>query len=241
MDEIPDSEGSPRRSAAPSPVLGYRPGIGLNATSAQGLSDPMKLNHVEKALMNNPIRAAIQRRFEAPLLERLGGRMDGQLVLEVGCGRGVGTQLLLDRFGAREVHAFDLDPGMITQAQRRLDTYPTDRLELYVADATTIPEPDERFDAAIDFGILHHVPDWPAAVAEVARVLKPGGRFYFEEVTRQALDRWIYRTFLDHPANNRFTAEQFVSTLERHGIQLLGQVETFVFGDFVAGVGHKEG
>ena len=201
----------------------------------------MKLNRIEKTLMNNPVRAAIQRRFEAPLLERLGGRMDGQRVLEVGCGRGVGTQLLFDRFGAGEVHAFDLDPGMIAQAQRRLDAYPADRLELYVADATAIPEPNESFDAVIDFGILHHIPDWPAAVAEVARVLRSGGRFYFEEVTRQALDRWFYRTFLEHPADNRFTAEEFVSTLERHGIHLLGQVETLVLGDFVAGVGRKEG
>lgn len=201
----------------------------------------MKLNHLEKTLVNNPLRAALQRRFEAPLLERIGGRMDGQRVLEVGCGRGVGTQLLFDHFGAREVHAFDLDPDMVTQARRRLAGYPTDRLKLYVADATTIPEADESFDAAVDFGILHHVPDWPAAVAEVARVLKPGGRFYFEEVTRQALDRWIYRTFLDHPADNRFTATEFVSMLERHGVHLLGQVQTFAFGDFVAGVGRKEG
>ena len=201
----------------------------------------MNLNHVEKARMNNALRAALQRHFEAPLLERLGGRMYGQRVLEVGCGRGVGTQLLFGHFGAREVHAFDLDAGMIAQAQRRLDTYPTDRLKLYVADATAIPEPDESFDAAIDFGILHHVPDWPAAMAEVARVLKPGGRFYFEQVTRQALDRWIYRTSLDHPANTRFTAAESVSTLERHGIHLLGKTETFVFGGFVAGVGRKEG
>jgi len=201
----------------------------------------MKLNGVEKALMNNPVRVAIQRRFEAPLLERLGGRMDGQRVLEVGCGRGVGTQLLFDHFGASEVHAFALDPDMVTRARRRLADYPTDRLKLYVADATTIPEADESFDAAVDFGILHHVPDWPTAVAEVARVLKPGGRFYFEEVTRQALDRWIYRTVLDHPADNRFTAEEFVSTLERDGVHLLGQVQTFAFGDFVAGVGRKEG
>ena len=78
-------------------------------------------------------------------------------------------------------------------------------------------------------------------MAEVTRVLKPGGRFYFEEVTRQALERWFYRTFLDHAADNRFTAEEFVSMLERHGVNLLGQVQTFVFGNFVVGVGRKEG
>ena len=37
-----------------------------------------------------------------------------------------------------------------------------------------------------DFGIIHHVPQWRRALAEVARVLKPGGRFYAEEVLRGA-------------------------------------------------------
>ena len=50
----------------------------------------MKLNRVEKALMNNPARAMLQRWYEARLLERLGGRVR---VLEVGCGRGVGTTI----------------------------------------------------------------------------------------------------------------------------------------------------
>ena len=47
----------------------------------------MKLNTVEKALMNNPVRVLVQRRYEARLLERLGGRVDGLNVLEIGCGR----------------------------------------------------------------------------------------------------------------------------------------------------------
>ncbi|MDP1807115.1 MAG: hypothetical protein Q8K72_18205 [Acidimicrobiales bacterium] len=46
----------------------------------------MKLNVIEKALMNNPVRAAIQRRYEAPLLRRLGGTVDAARVLEIGCG-----------------------------------------------------------------------------------------------------------------------------------------------------------
>lgn len=198
----------------------------------------MKLNSIEKALMNNPVRALLQRRYEAPLMERLGGRTEGLRVLEIGCGRGVGTEIIFRRFGAREVHAFDLDPDMIEQARHRLSNYPADRLKLYVGDAAAIDEEADSFDAVFDFGIIHHIRDWPRAVSEVARVLRPGGRFFFEEVTTHALNRWSYRTFLEHPKKNRFSGEDFVAELERHGIHVgANYVERF-FGDFVVGVGH---
>lgn len=180
----------------------------------------MKLNSIEKALMNNPVRALLQRGYEAPLMERLGGRTEGLRVLEIGCGRGVGTEIIFERFGAREVHAFDLDPEMIDQAKARLTAYSPDQLKLFVGDAASVQEDDSSFDAVFDFGIIHHVPAWKLAVAEVARVLKPNGRFFFEEVTTHALNRWSYRTFLEHPKENRFSAGEFVGELERRGIHV---------------------
>ena len=80
----------------------------------------MLLNSVEYALMNNPVRAAIQRHFEARRLFDMGGPMGGGRALELGCGRGVGTELILEVFGAGSVDAFDLDPRMVALAQRRL-------------------------------------------------------------------------------------------------------------------------
>jgi hypothetical protein len=55
----------------------------------------MLLNAVEKALMNNPARGAIPRHFEARRLLDLGGPMAGGKALEVGCGRGVGVEIIL--------------------------------------------------------------------------------------------------------------------------------------------------
>jgi len=159
----------------------------------------MKLNRVEKFLMNNPVRAAVQRGYEARLMERFGGLLEGMRVLEIGCGRGVGTEIIFRRFGAREVHAFDIDPDMVERARRRLRAYPPGRLRLFVGDAAAVDAADASYDAVVDFGIIHHVPGWQRAVAEVSRVLRPGGLFLFEEVTRQALSRWFYRTFLKHP------------------------------------------
>ncbi|KAB2969623.1 MAG: class I SAM-dependent methyltransferase [Thermoanaerobaculia bacterium] len=200
----------------------------------------MRLNRVEKALMNNPVRSALQRVYEAPLLERLGGRTAGLCVLEIGCGRGVGTEIILERFGAAHVEALDLDPDMVEKARRRLARYPADRVRVSVGDAAVIAAEDRSFDAVFDFGIIHHVPAWREAVAEVARVLRPGGRFFFEEVTCHALDRWSYRTFLDHPRDDRFSAEQFVAECEGRGIVVGGNVRTRFFGDFVIGVGRRQ-
>lgn len=199
----------------------------------------MKLNRVEKALMNNPLRAALQRWYEGPLLERLGGRVEGQRVLEIGCGRGVGTEIILERFGAAEVWAFDLDPDMVERARRRLSRFPGQRLRVTVGDAAAIEAGDASFDAVFDFGIIHHVPDWRRAVSEVRRVLRPGGRFFFEEVTRHALERWSYRTFLDHPKHDRFGGAQFVEALERQGIAVGADFVTRFFGDFIIGVGRR--
>jgi ubiquinone/menaquinone biosynthesis C-methylase UbiE len=197
------------------------------------------MNRIEKFFVNNPARAAIQRLYEAPLLVRLGGRVEGMQVLEVGCGRGIGTEIIFSRLGARTVHSFDIDPDMIGKARKSLAKYSEESLKLAVGDATLIDAADESYDAVFDFWILHHVPQWQNAVAEIRRVLKPGGRFFFQEVTSHALDRWSYRTFLDHPKENRFSGAEFIAELERQGVTVGGNFVTRFFGDFIFGVGRR--
>ena len=195
----------------------------------------MRMNSIEKALMNNPVRAAIQRRYEAPLLKRLGGTVDGEHVLEIGCGQGVGTQIILEQFGAAHVTAIDLDPAMIDRARERLRDH-GDKEALRTGDAEHIDAPDDSFDAVFDFGIIHHIPNWRASIEEVHRVIRPSGRFYFEEVTSHALARWSYRTFLEHPEHDRFGAFGFVHELETQHLHVGDRATTRFFGDFVIGV-----
>src|SRR5271163_892937 len=146
----------------------------------------MKLNQAERLLVNNPARALVQRYYEGPLLRKLGGRLDSARVLDVGCGRGVGVQILLQQFGAGQVYGLDLDPQQIRRARKRFAG--KSGVVLAVGSIEKLPFPNEYFDAVFDFGMLHHVVDWQAGVAEIQRVLKPSGLFFFEEVTRSALN-----------------------------------------------------
>ena len=201
----------------------------------------MKLNLAEKLLVNNPARALIQRFYEGPLLRKLGGRLDSARVLDAGCGQGVGVQILLEQFGAGQVYGIDIDPRQVSRARQRLANESKERVVLAVGSVERLPFPDEYFDAVFDFGMLHHVVKWQAGVAEIRRVLKPGGHFFFEEVTRGALNRWIYRTFLDHPAENRFDEAEFMAELAAYGIEPLAVPRRILAKDIFIGVAKRGG
>ncbi len=199
----------------------------------------MKMNNLEKMAMNNPFRAAIQRHVEIPLLEKLGGRLDGLNVLEVGCGQGVGTQAIIEKLGAAKVTAIDLDEDMVQRARKRLENYSHDRVDIKVGDITHIDAPDEAYDAVVNFAAIHHIPDWQAAITEITRVLKPGGRFLFQEVTARWILRWPYRSLFVHPMENRFSGAEFVAELERQHIIVGGHWVEKAKGDFIFGSGTK--
>ena len=76
-------------------------------------------------------------------------------------------------------------------------------------------------------------------MAEVARVLRPGGRFYYLEVTAAALARPTFRRLLDHPTEDRFTAGQFLAELIGQGLDSADSWRTYVGSDYLAGVAQK--
>ncbi len=197
----------------------------------------MKLNAIERAAMNNPVRAAHQHHREAAWFRRLArGDLAGQHVLEVGCGRGVGAEVILDRLGAEKVTAFDLDETMVELAQRRLAGRP---VSLSVGDICAIEMPAGSVDAVIDFGIIHHVPAWQHSIAEIGRVLRPGGLMLFEELPRRVLDNWVMRTFTVHPRENRFEADEFAAELGRHGLHGSARIEEHFGGALFVGAARK--
>lgn len=201
----------------------------------------MLMNRMESRLIDSPPRRLVQR-FEVARLSSLGGRTPGARVAELGCGPGYGTKLILDVFGAATVDAVDLDPAMIAKAAHRLTRY-QGRVNLAEGSATDLAAAfaafdggqDGHYDAVFDFAVIHHIPRWRNALAEVARVLKPGGRFFFTEVTAAALARPSYQKLFDHPTEDRFTAGEFLAELAGHGLDVGDMWRTYIGGDYLLG------
>jgi ubiquinone/menaquinone biosynthesis C-methylase UbiE len=101
--------------------------------------------------------------LEIELTERYGAGKD---VLECGCGTG----LILERIKgyARRAVGIDLSPGMLDHARAR-------GLEVCEGSVTHLPFEDATFDVTCSFKVLAHVPDIGRALAEMARVTRPGG------------------------------------------------------------------
>jgi SAM-dependent methyltransferase len=129
------------------------------------------------------------------------GDVRGRAVLEIGCGAAQCARWLVS--AGAHVTAFDISAGQLREA-RRLDARSGTRVDRLVqADAQRLPFADDAFDVVCSaFGAIPFVADSAAVMAEVARVLRPGGRFAFS-VTHPT--RWV---FPDDPGPGGLTVAQ---------------------------------
>lgn len=92
--------------------------------------------------------------------------------VDIGCGNGAFTQLLVERCAPSEVHGVDPSEGQLTFARTR----PGSRLaEFHAGDAMALPFPAARFDAAVMALVIVFVPDPVKGIGEMVRVVGPGG------------------------------------------------------------------
>ena len=183
----------------------------------------MKLNALERIVVETPPRRFWQLqairwmvRSYVPPPERM---------LEIGCGTGHALDWVQRHFRPRQLTAVDLDLRMLATASGRRKSPRHDPAALACADASLLPFGANVFDAAVGFGFLHHVPQWQKALAEVARVLRPGGTYFIEEFYPALYQNRITRHLLRHPEENRFDSSDLHAALASHAFTLTAVIE----------------
>jgi len=172
-------------------------------------------------------RLALIRRLLAPSL--------GGVLLDIGCGPGVHLFPLADAF-SRAI-GVDLSPNMIAAAETIRGTHPcAAHIELHAARAERLAcIEDDAADAVLCVGAFEHMPDKPAVLGEVRRVLKPGGRFVCLTLNGDYL--WVRRIApwlgyeVRHLSSDRFVnAAEMRALLQGAGLR----VEELGYWRFVA-------
>lgn len=121
----------------------------------------------------------------AALICRAGGLGPHSTVLELGVGTGRIALPLAPRVGA--LTGVDLSRPMLTQLLAKPGA---ERVRAVRADVVSLPFPDRSFDAVLSFHVVHLLPAWQRALAEVKRVLRPGGLYLDASDAPLLLELW---------------------------------------------------
>ena len=161
-------------------------------TKVTGQLEEIKAYYKQRATVDH-YATSPDRHLREIEIEYIGRRLaDGLRVLDIGCGNGYSTLCHAAKHNAHFVGG-DFVPEMVQAAERLRDSFTLKgRVDFQVADVTHIEHPDASFDAVISQRCLLNLPSRPAqwqAMSEIARVLKPGGRYLMLEGTLQGLRR----------------------------------------------------
>jgi SAM-dependent methyltransferase len=165
------------------------------------------------------LRSGPQMLMYRALARELARRGSGRL-LDWGCGLGQVTKLLQDE--GVEAVAYDFRPGLDAPTTERLERFP--EIEAHLSsEPVALPFEAGSFDTVLSCGVLEHVPEPDGSVAEIRRVLRPGGTFYvtnlpnrfsYTERAARLLGLYYHGKLPDDRVYTRRTAREL---LERHG------------------------
>ncbi len=158
-------------------------------------------------------------------------------VLEIGCGSGLGTKIILKYFTPSKIIATDLDERQITLAKKNVKDV---NIIFEIADAARLNYPDNSFDAVFEYGAIHHIPspDWQKCLQEVLRVLKPNGKLFVYDVSIESFSKGIYGRFIKytsvHPYDKMYKKEEFIDYVKSIGFRILKRKDGVRYFNIIA-------
>ncbi|TPI43351.1 class I SAM-dependent methyltransferase [Mesorhizobium sp. B3-1-6] len=194
----------------------------------------------------------------APKFIDFTGLAGGEKILDVGCGTGSLAFELAKSADLAEIQAIDFSPVFVDAARQR-NSDP--RVTISQADATALPFADNAFDRALALLVLHFVPEAGKAVAEMRRVVRPGGvvaavvwdhyggmpgmRMMIDTVAalsesgRQMRGRYCFQPMMQPGEMKRTFVEQ--DLIDVSEAELMIRMDYADFDDFWAPIGAGEG
>lgn len=161
-------------------------------------------------------------------------------IVDLGCGPGLMLRDLGERYPGAILHGYDVTPAMIAHAQRLTYAGPKPVLAVHDVTAQPLPHPAAGVDAVSMSAVLHVVDEPLAVLAEIRRVLAPGGTFLLNDWIRQPLPAYLAwrrdtmketdaesrrRGFRLFPVHNKYTPEDWRWLLGEAGFTIRDETE----------------
>lgn len=206
--------------------------------------DFLNYGYEEDPPMDLPLQAADEpSRFGIQLYHQTATQVDlsGKQILEISCGHGGGATYLMRTLNLASYTGLDFNADGIAYCRKRHDQ---PGVEFVHGDAESLPFPDESFDAVLNVEASHAYPRFPRFLAEVARVLRPGGHFLYADLRgHQEISEWE-AALADAPMrmiSQRVINTEVLRSMEKNSARYLQLIDSLPallrpFGRLFAGV-----
>lgn len=181
----------------------------------------MKINKFEYFLMTFDLGRQSYLRGIVRKLQEISQLSAIQKILEIGCGNGVGTQLILEFFRPNEFIATEFDERLVEIARMKNRA---SKVIVEAGNATDLRFADNNFDAVIGLSVIHHIPNWKDCVDELHRVVKPNGLLIIKELSIETFETplgRIARRFVSHPYESMLKKSEFLEHIEQQSFKVL--------------------